>query len=248
MIEFLSFFVLISQFNKSYSLVMEKYLIGATIEKVNAIAWFNGRFPHAMPLSLNTLNRAILKDMAGDECDIFVSTNPIDRREEKRRSEGNQFSSQFVFPVLFLFFSLSCYWPAIFVAFYIKERECRAKLLQFISGVNGIIYWVTSFLFDYTIYFIIIALLLAKVSVYQSPFFSTFEDLSRFVIIFGLYGFSMLPFLYLYSYMFSKHSTGESLVPVLCIACKFFLVLKLKALTRLLGFRRHPFRSGCSNL
>lgn len=190
-----------------------------------------------MPLTLNTLNRALLKKFAGDEYDIFLTNKPFWLRyenktvEETRAERSPNSARHVVVPVLFLFFTLSSYWPAIFISFYIKERTCKAKLLQIICGVNEIIYWITSFLFDFTIFFIIICLILGKVAIYQSPQFDTFENLSRYLIIFAFYGFGMLPFLYLFSYLFSKHSTGESLVPLFCIVCE--LNFKIKSFNNL---------------
>lgn len=203
----------------------EKHVIGATVGENESIAWFNARFPHSMPLTLNTLNRAILKNLAGEEYDMFVTNKPFWlKRENETASEAKaRYQSGSTVPVLFLFFSLLSYWPAVFVGFYIKERESGAKLIQLVCGANQIIFWTTSFLFDFTIYFIIMCLLLGKTAIYQGRQFSTFEDLSIFLIIFAAYGFSMLPFLYLFSYVFKKHSTAESFVPIACIVCKFEL-------------------------
>lgn len=212
------------QFNESFMVMKEKYVIGTTLGHVKSTAWFNPLFEHSIPLTLNTLNRAILKELAGENYDIVVTNKPYKLRQENETSSEAQFrratSSEqaVVFPIYFLFFALSCYWPAVFIAFYIKERECRAKLLQFISGASKIVYWVTSFLFDYIIYFFIICLILGKIALYEAPKFDTFENLSRYLVVLAAYGFGMLPFVYLFSYLFSKHSTGESLVPVLCVA------------------------------
>lgn len=206
----------------------EKYIIGATIGTIKSTAWFNSLFPHSMPLSLNTLNRAIVKQMVGPECDISVVNKPYFLRNvnqtasETRASREERSSSSSIFPVFLLFFALSSYWPAVFIAFYIKERECRAKLLQYISGVHEVTYWITSFLFDYTIYFTINCLILVKIWLYQIERLNTFEYLSRFLIIFGLYGFAVLPFVYLFSYLFKKHSTGESLFPLGSIIGELF--------------------------
>lgn len=55
----------------------ENYIIGATFNEVESTAWFNPKFDHSLPLSLNTLNRAILKKLAGDEYDIVVTSKPF---------------------------------------------------------------------------------------------------------------------------------------------------------------------------
>lgn len=195
----------------------ENYIVGASIGDSEATAWFNSRFRHSMPLSLNLLNRAIIKNLGGEQLDITVTNKVYWLREanetaEKARARHQAASTLILFPVLFLFYALLSFWPAVFIAFYVKERECRAKLLQFICGANQIVYWASSLFFDYTIFMIVMCLLLGKVAVYEGPPFSTFDELSRFLIIFGAYGFSILPFAYFLSYLFTKPSSVESAI------------------------------------
>lgn len=205
----------------------ENYIVGASIGGSEATAWFNSRFPHSMPLSLNLLNRAIIKNLAGAEFDLTV-TNKVywlrgkNETIEEAHARHLSRSTLIVFPVLCLFYALLSFWPAVFIAFYVKERECRAKLLQFICGANQIVYWATSFFFDYTIFMIIMCLLLGKVAVYEGPQFSTSYELSRFLIIFGAYGVSILPFAYLLSFVFKKPSSAESAIAVLGLIGKTF--------------------------
>lgn len=60
----------------------ENYIIGATIDKVKSTAWFNPNFPHSLPLSLNILNRAILKQHSGDDYDISLVNKPFQMKRE----------------------------------------------------------------------------------------------------------------------------------------------------------------------
>ena len=58
----------------------EKFIFGATVDSVKSTAWFNVKFPHSLPLSLNTLNRAILNQLAGDDYNISITNKPFDLR------------------------------------------------------------------------------------------------------------------------------------------------------------------------
>lgn len=49
------------QFNYSLSTTNTDYVVGASITRENITAWFNNQGFHTMPLSLNTLNNAILR-------------------------------------------------------------------------------------------------------------------------------------------------------------------------------------------
>lgn len=91
---------------------------------------------------------------------------------------------------------------AMFVVFYIKERVSRAKLLQFVSGVNKIIFWFTAFVIDYAIFILISLLLTGVLAAYQQDAFSTFQELGRIFAILVLFGFAAFPFTYICSFMF----------------------------------------------
>jgi ATP-binding cassette subfamily A (ABC1) protein 3 len=119
-----------------------------------------------------------------------------------------------------LFFVLLILWPTIFIGFYIKERECRSKLLQLISGANRIIYWISSFGFDYAIFILISFVLLGSAVVFQNSYFKSLNDFGFYFLIFAVYGFSTLPLLYLFSYLFTKHLTGESMALFLGFLCE----------------------------
>lgn len=209
---------------ESLPTVNRQFLIGASFTREIVIAWFNGQPFHTMPLTINTINRAILRNNAGNDFDISVVNKPYVWLENT--GDGGRVHddiSSIIAPSV-LFFFLLTYWPSVFIAFYIKERESRAKLLQFISGANRFIYWATSFLFDYAIFFVVICALLGGVGLYQRPHLSTASELGTMLVIFSCYGFTMLPFIYAFSYLFAKHSTGESMVAIAGLLSKFTLL------------------------
>lgn len=97
---------------------------------------------------------------------------------------------------------------AMYVLFYIKERVSRAKLLQFVSGVNKVIFWMTSFVIDYLQFLLITLLLLGVLAAYQKDGFSTVPELGRNFILLVAFGFGALPFTYILSFLFQVPSTG----------------------------------------
>lgn len=206
--------------NESLPTVNQKYLIGATLKPDIITAWFNGQPFHTMPLTLNTINRALLKHFASKDHDISLVNKPFLWSDDEDYVKIGQGISEIVAPLIILYLLL-IHWPSVFIGFYIKERESRAKLLQFISGANRFVYWVTSFLFDYAIFFIIMCALLGGIGAYQRQHLSTAGELGTFLLIFAFYGFATLPLIYAFSYLFSKHSTGESMVSVGGLLRKF---------------------------
>ena len=96
----------------------------------------------------------------------------------------------------------------MFVMFYIKERVSRAKLLQFVSGVNKIIFWLTSFIIDYAIFIAISLVFFIVLAAYNKEGYSTVLDLSRNFLILLTFGFAVLPYTYVWSFLFQIPSIG----------------------------------------
>lgn len=62
------------------------YIIGATVRAENVTAWFNNRPFHGLPISVNTINNAILRAAGCTECEINVGNFPLPFTAEARVS------------------------------------------------------------------------------------------------------------------------------------------------------------------
>lgn len=208
--------------NESFSTVMQKYLVAVTLEKGSITAWFNSQPYHTIPLTISMINRAILKSIAGTEYDITVYNKPYSMPLNDSESHIAIFEDpkNIIFALIIIFFLLT-YWPVIFIGSYIKERECRAKLLLYISGANRFTYWLTSFLFDYIVFIIICGFIVGMIGAYQRDHYATAAELGTLMTICAFYSFAMLPFIYAFSYLFAKHSTGETYLSLISLLCKY---------------------------
>jgi ATP-binding cassette subfamily A (ABC1) protein 3 len=207
--------------NESLSVVNREFMIGATIKQNSIIAWFNGQQFHTSPLTINTVNRALVKSFIGSDFDISVTNKPYVMPTKGSDNLRDLFEDpKNVIMALVILFFLLTYWPVLFIAPYIKERETRAKLLMFISGMNRYVYWITSLFFDYFVLFIICTVLIAAIGAFQKPHFSTGDELITVLVIAMNYGFGYLPFIYAFSYLFMKHSTGESILTLISLLCE----------------------------
>lgn len=63
-----------------------EYIIGATVDNENITAWFNNRPFHAVPISLNTVNNALLRAVGCTDCEINVGNFPLPFTAEARVS------------------------------------------------------------------------------------------------------------------------------------------------------------------
>jgi ATP-binding cassette, subfamily A (ABC1), member 3 len=199
-----------------------EFLVGATIKENVVTAWFNGQPLHTMPLTINMINRAILKAFAGSQYDISLVNKPFVpwTSSDSHRGPPNVDITGVIMPII-LIFLLATMWPSIFIGFYVKERESRAKLLQLISGANRFVFWLSSFLFDFIFFCAVFCAIVGGIAAFQRPFMSTFEQAGTIYLVLAFYSFATLPFIYAFSYLFSKHATAESMMSFIGILCKF---------------------------
>jgi ABC-type multidrug transport system ATPase subunit len=106
-----------------------------------------------------------------------------------------------------------CYIPAAFVVFLVKERVSKSKHLQLVSGVNMSSYWISTYLWDLSLFFLLSILVILVFLIYGQEaavvFVGTTESLiATFALTFG-YGLSALPFAYLLSRSFNNHSSAQ---------------------------------------
>jgi ATP-binding cassette, subfamily A (ABC1), member 3 len=152
---------------------------------------------------------------------------------------------------------------AMFVMFYIRERVSRAKLLQFVSGANKVVYWLTSFAIDYALFILISIIFLMTLMTYQKDGFSTGEEIMRNFYLLAVFGFAVLPLTYLLSFFFKIPSNGVVLLAIGYIVTGVFMFLTyftlnnpklgLTDLAKSLGkffliFPHYSFTRGMSNL
>jgi ATP-binding cassette subfamily A (ABC1) protein 3 len=126
---------------------------------------------------------------------------------------GNNLGFQLSFHIGFA----SAFVASFFIIFYIKERVSKAKLLQFVSGINVVMYWLTAFLWDYLLYIFIAFCITATIGAFQQDGFSTFEELGRTFMILLCFGFAVLPVVYVSAIFFSAPATGFTKMSIIFI-------------------------------
>eukprot|EP00980_Cylindrotheca_fusiformis_P001021 scaffold276_cov132-Cylindrotheca_fusiformis.AAC.16 len=106
-----------------------------------------------------------------------------------------------------------CYIPGAFIVFLVKERISKSKHLQLVSGVNMTSYWLATYLWDVSLFFLLTILVMAIFLAYGNQSAQVFVgDAEAFfataALTFG-YGLSVLPFSYLLARNFSNPSTAQ---------------------------------------
>lgn len=70
-----------------------------------------------------------------------------------------------------------------FVLFLVKEKETKAKHLQFVSGVHATTFWLANFIWDNLIIFVVISLSTVVIAAFQIDAFSVGEPLAAVVVL-----------------------------------------------------------------
>ncbi|KAG5189428.1 ABC-2 family transporter protein-domain-containing protein, partial [Tribonema minus] len=113
-----------------------------------------------------------------------------------------------VLACLFIIIPL-CYAPAAFVTFVVRERATKSKRLQLMSGASPLSYWLATYLWDVTLFMVLAAACMGCLYTYGQHAARCFVELSEsagaMALLFVLYGFSVLPLCYLYTFMFDNH-------------------------------------------
>lgn len=97
---------------------------------------------------------------------------------------------------------------ASFVVFLIKERETKSKHLQFVSGVKFPIFWLAHFLFDCVNYIIPCFALMIVLAAFQTEDFKGAKMQGIFLLVLLMYGWAVIPLMYLFSFLFTVPSSG----------------------------------------
>ncbi|KAL4240689.1 ATP-binding cassette sub- A member 3 [Mactra antiquata] len=190
-----------------------RYLIGANFKENkdktrNITAYFNNQAFHTPGISLTMLANALYKYVTNDtSSNILVTNHPLprtihDKIRDEMTSETTGFTVAFniVFGMSFL--------ASSFTLFLIRERSTKAKHLQFTSGINSFTFWSGTFCWDLINYLLPAILLLITLLAFDVDAYIVEDHLAHIALLFILYGFAMLPFMYLWSFLFDVPSTG----------------------------------------
>jgi ATP-binding cassette, subfamily A (ABC1), member 2 len=203
-----------------------------------AKVWYNHKAFHAIPTYINVMNNAILRanvkksysneNLKAEGYSITVINHPMNRTNNYLSTEYILQGSDVIISI-FTIVAMS-FVPASFVLFLVYERSIKSLHLQFLIGLNPLLYWITNFIWDLFNYLlpascVIIILRLFNVSAYVEQ-----NNFSAVIALFLLYGWSISPLMYPFSYLFNEPSNAYICLIVLnlftgitCVVSSFLL-------------------------
>ena len=151
---------------------------------------------------------SILQYENDDTYKIQVTNHPLPKKitDNLRRLFFSTNGTGFTIAIAILFGM--AFMATSFIIFLIRERSVGAKHLQVVSGVGPIAFWVSTFLWDLINYTIPVLIILVLFAAFGTDAYVDDHRLGLVFLVFMLYGFSVLPFVYLWHYLFKVPATG----------------------------------------
>lgn len=172
--------------------------------KFEAIGFFNNQPFHTPPLSLNLITNAFLR---AANYTLSLTNHPfpynvVDSIKQigSLYTVGFQVGYNMALGMSFL--------ASSFIVFLIEERELRAKHLQFVSGVEFILFWTASFVVDFFNYCIACVGVCVTLLIFGVDDFFSVQMQSYLLLLMICYGLAVIPFMYLWSFAFTIPTSG----------------------------------------
>ncbi|XP_064474682.1 phospholipid-transporting ATPase ABCA3-like isoform X2 [Ornithodoros turicata] len=188
--------------------------------------WYNGQCPHTPLVLLSLYHTAVLRNLTGDpEVVIQLRNAPVTfapmqseqtlaglflESEVGRipRSTGYVIYAIMVRILASLFVPLgACIHAASFADSAVRERVTKSKLLQLMTGLSGLLYWVGNFVFDMGLCTVHSVVFTAAVRSCRT-ILEDFLYVAAVFAVFMAYSASVVPLAYLASFLFNSASAA----------------------------------------
>ena len=204
---------------RSISRVHPEYLPTAVVT-----VWYNNGPYHMAAAAFNTYQNMLLKQVTRNKnLSMVVINHPLPRDPLIVAQDVIQDFTGFVLSILALFgYS---FFLSTFVIFLVKEKESKAKHLQFVSGVSATSYWLSALTLDLVnaclpIFLTVIVFRVFPVDAYHG------SALISLLLILVLTCWAAIPLTYIFSFIFKNSLAAFS---ALLIIFFFITVLLLTA-------------------
>ena len=120
--------------------------------------------------------------------------------------------------------------PASFTLFLVYERATKSKHIQYINGLYPLVYWLTNFIWDLLNYLLPASCVIVILRLFNVPAYVEGENFLAVISLFLMYGWSIIPVMYPFSFRFTEPSNAYIFLIVInlfsgitCIYTSFFL-------------------------
>lgn len=184
---------------------------GLATQRVNKV-WYNNKGWFAIVAYMSAMNNLILRSNLDPSLDptrygITTVNHPMELTKTQLNEQLLYQGAIDVVIAICVIFAMS-FIPASFTMVLIEERASNSKHLQFVSGVNPFMYWVTNFFWDMINYLMPCFICIIIFVAFDNKSYVGERNWPCLVLLLFLYGWSMIPVMYPFSRLFSIPSTA----------------------------------------
>ncbi|KAL3853222.1 hypothetical protein ACJMK2_016778 [Sinanodonta woodiana] len=204
----------ISTFNKRY--IVAGSFDYSNTSTLTANAHYNGQPYHGPGISLTYVMNGLM-GYYNSSYTISTTNHPLPKKVTDNTQQLYNSAIDTAFNVAISILFGMAFMAASFIIFLIKERSNGAKHLQVVSGVGSLAFWFSTFLWDMINYIIPVFAILIVFAAFQTEAYTQDGHLGYVFLIFLMYGWSILPFVYMFSFLFKTAATGMVYVSMINI-------------------------------
>ncbi|KAG5500980.1 hypothetical protein GH5_04569 [Leishmania sp. Ghana 2012 LV757] len=189
--------------------------------------FYNTSGLHEVAIETSNVFASYLRVATGrDDMSLMTAVAPLPKTSQQQAVESSVYAMIIAVIIMVPFTFL----PSTFVAWIVKERECKARHLQNVSGLSFYIYWLSNFLFDLCSYIITMCLVIGVFLIFGRDEYVALNNIGATFVVFLLYGVSGILMAYALGFAFDSHTTAQNVVMLANFIVGFLLVLAVSAL------------------
>uniref|UniRef100_A0A672RSN6 ATP-binding cassette sub-family A member 3-like n=1 Tax=Sinocyclocheilus grahami TaxID=75366 RepID=A0A672RSN6_SINGR len=190
----------------------EHCVVGATFrgrsrKNTEVIGYFNNQGYHTPATALMLVDNALYKLLAGPDASIQTGNYPMPRNmSETAHSQLSEGQTGFAIAINLMYGMASL--ASTFALLLVSERSVKSKHVQQVSGVYLSNFWFSALLWDLINFLLPCLLMLVVFRVFSVKAFVAENHLVDVLLLLLLYGWAVIPLMYLLSFMFSSAATA----------------------------------------
>jgi len=193
-------------------------LTNETIHKV----WYSNQGWHTLPSALSASSNILLRYYTNSTgYKITANNHPLPRNTIEKTVKTQQNTDVF-FLMIFIAMAAS-FVAASFVTFIVTEKTSKAKHIQFVSGVDSVVYWSATFCWDFINYLVPATLIFILICAFDLDYFN--DDLGAVCLSLIMFGLSVLPFVYLLSFAFTSAVIAYAVIALLLMIISLAMII-----------------------
>uniref|UniRef100_A0A671YNB0 ATP binding cassette subfamily A member 3 n=1 Tax=Sparus aurata TaxID=8175 RepID=A0A671YNB0_SPAAU len=203
---------------------------GSSSQYAEATAYFNNEGYHTPATALMMVDNALWKLLAGPNASIETSNYPMPRNlSEMARSRLTEGKTGFAIAINLMYGMASL--SSTFALLLVTESSIKSKHVQQVSGVYLSNFWFSALLWDLVNFLLPCLLMLVVFQAFGVKAFVDKNHLVDVLLLLLLYGWAVIPLMYLLSFLFSSAATAYTRLTIFNMITG---TLKLQHLSHLL--------------